>query len=277
MCQVSGKFASVPAGTGGTRVLEQAHQAVVSRRRVLQLSALAGVSVTAAWLGANHTQYGRGLKAEYWTGVGETQRFMLEDGTRLTLNTDTAVDTAFSPRERRIQLHHGEMLVTTGPENPRRHFVVDTRFGRLVALGTQFNVRQYENHTQVAVLEGAVEAHAARGGPPRRVESGQQTRLVATRVDTPSPLQDAAVAWREGKLVARDMRVADLVEEIGRYRPGFTLCDAAVADLTISGVFSTWDTDRALQSLADSLPVALSYRTDYWVKVVPARRNTRPW
>lgn len=66
------------------------------------------------------------------------------------------------------------------------------------------------------------------------------------------------------------MRVADFVDEIGRYRTGFTLCDAAVADLTISGVFSTRDTDRALQGLVDSLPVALSYRTDYWVKVVPA-------
>ena len=81
-------------------------------------------------------------------------------------------------------------------------------------------------------------------------------------VEEPSALQDAAVAWRQGKLVARGMRVADFVDEIGRYRTGFTLCDAAVADLTISGVFSTRDTDRALQSLADSLPVALSYRTD---------------
>lgn len=30
------------------------------------------------------------------------------------------------------------------------------------------------------------------------------------------------------------------------------------------------DTDRVLQSLSDSLPVAPSYRTDYWVKGVRA-------
>jgi len=74
-----------------------------------------------------------------------------------------------------------------------------------------------------------------------------------------------------GKLVAEGMRVADFVEEIARYRRGFTLHDDAVADLTVSGVFSLEDTDRALRGLAASLPVALRYRTDYWVKVVPAR------
>jgi len=43
-----------------------------------------------------------------------------------------------------------------------------------------------------------------------------------------------------------------------------------VADLTVSGVFSLQDTDRALQSLASSLPVTLRYRTTFWVKGAPA-------
>lgn len=271
MCQVSGKFAAVPAGTGGTQALEQARRAVMSRRRFLKLSAFAGVGVTATWLGASHTRFGRGLMAQYQTGVGETRSFTLGDGTRLVLNTGTAVDVVFSSRQRRIQRHHGEMLVTTGPESPRRDFVVDTRFGQLLALGTEFSLRQFKQHTRVAVLHGAVEAHPARSSSSQRVNAGQQTRLDSSRVGPPAPLQSAAVAWRQGKLVARGMRVAEFIEEIGRYRPGFTRYDPAVADLTISGVFSTRDTDRALQSLADSLPVELSYRTAYWVKVVPAR------
>ncbi|MFP4138339.1 MAG: FecR domain-containing protein [Halomonas sp.] len=271
MCQVSGKFDAVSAGTaGGAGVLEKAHRAVMSRRRFLELSALAGVSVTATWLVATRTQLGRGLLAQYRTGVGETRTFTLEDGTRLLLNTDSAVDVAFTSQERRIHLHQGEILIHTGEESPRRDFVVETRFGQLKALGTSFNVRQCEHHAQVAVLEGDVEARAAGGGLPQPVGAGQQARFDATRAEVPEPLQPSDVSWRDSKLVAQGMRVADFVEEIGRYRPGFTLHDAAVADLTISGVFSTQDTDRALQSLADSLPVALEYRTAYWVKVKPA-------
>jgi len=266
MCQVSGKFAAAPAGTGG--VLEKARRAVVSRRRFLELSALAGVGVTTAWLAAPHTRLGRGLLAQYQTGVGETRRFTLEDGTRLTLNTDSAVDVTFTSRARRIQLHHGEILVETGPESPRRRFAVDTRFGQMVALGTAFGVREHDDHLHIAVLQGAVEVRPT-GGQPQRVNAGQQTRFDSRQVAPPKPLQATALSWRQGKLVARGMKVADFVEEIARYRPGFTLYDPAVADLTVSGVFSLEDTDRALQSLAASLPVALSYRTGYWVKVVP--------
>jgi len=270
MCQVSGKFAAVPAGAGGTRVLEKARRAVLSRRRFLELTGFAGIGITATWLGATQSPYGRGLLAEYRTGVGERQTFTLEDGTRLTLNTDSAVDVGFSARERRIRLHHGEILIKTGVESPRRRFVVDTRFGELLALGTEFSVRQYEHHAQVAVLEGAVEAHPANAGQPQRVDEGRQTRFDAARARAPEPLQATDLSWRRGKLVARGMKVADFVEEIARYRPGFTLCDQTVADLTVSGVFSLQNTDSALQSLASSLPVALNYRTDYWVKVVPA-------
>ncbi|MDX1588307.1 MAG: FecR domain-containing protein [Oleiphilaceae bacterium] len=271
MCQVTGKFAAVPPGAGGTQVLEKARRADLSRRRFLKLGALAGISVSATWLATTRSPYGRALMAQYRTGVGESQTFTLDDGTRLTLNTDSAVDATFTNRERRIELHQGEILIETGPESPRRDFVVNTPFGQLEALGTRFNVRLYESHAMVAVLEGAVQALAAGGGLPQRVDAGQQVRLNRTLAGAPEALPPAAISWREGKLVARGMRLAEFVAEIGRYRTGFTVCDDAVADLTISGVFSVEDTGRALQSLTDSLPVALDYRTAYWVKVVPAR------
>ncbi|MCS6235419.1 DUF4880 domain-containing protein [Shewanella baltica] len=270
MCQITGKFASLPKGTG-IQVLEKVSQSVVSRRRFLNVLALAGIGVTATWLGASQTRLGRSLQAQYRTGANETRTFTLEDGTRLTLNIDTAVDVDFSAEKRQIQLHQGEILIKTGHESPRRQFLVTTHFGQLIALGTEFCIRQYEHYARVAVIDGAVEAYSASGVKPQRVDAGQQTRFDKTMIAPPEPLQNAAISWRHGKLVAEGMRVADFVEEIGRYRPGFTLYDSAVANLTISGVFSLQDTDLALQSLASSLSVELQYRTAYWVKVIPAR------
>lgn len=270
MCQITGKFSSLPKGTG-IQVLEKVNQSVLSRRLFLNVLAVIGVGVTATWLGVSHTRFGRSLQAQYCTGANQTRTFTLEDGTRLTLNINTAVDVDFSMGKRQIQLHQGEILLKTGHESPRRPFWVNTHFGQLVALGTEFCVRQYEHYARVAVMDGAVAAYAASGGKPQRVNAGQQTRFDNTMIAPPEPLQHAATSWRHGKLVAEGMRVADFVEEIGRYRPGFTLYDSAVADLTISGVFSLQDTDQALQSLASSLSLDLQYRTAYWVKVIPAR------
>jgi len=271
LCEVSGKLASLPADAGGSEVLERAWRAASSRRRFLSLSALAGIAITSGWLGGTQTRLGRSLLAQYRTGVGETETVTLADGTRLTLNTDSAVDASLSSQERRIRLHQGELLIETGAETPRRRFAVDTFFGQVIALGTEFNVRQRADRVQVAVLDGAVEIRPASGGTRRRVVAGQQARFDTARAERPEALQADVVSWRQGKLVAEGMRVADFVEEIARYRRGFTLHDDAVADLTVSGVFSLEDTDRALRGLAASLPVALRYRTDYWVKVVPAR------
>ena len=272
MCQVSGKFATVPQGSGLSRALGKAQQAVMSRRRFLKAMAVGGVGVAIGGLGVSRTPTGRAMLAQYRTNVGEIRTFHLQDGTELTLNTDSAVDVSFSGQQRRIKLYQGEIQLKTGHETPRRRFIVQTDIGELEALGTEFTVRRHEDHIHLAVLHGAVEARPAKGGQQQRVDAGQQTRFSSDSVAALHSLPATATSWLQGKLVAQGMTVADFVEEIARYRPGFTRYDQAVADLTISGVFSLQDTDRALQSLAASLPVTLNYRTDYWVKVVPSSR-----
>lgn len=274
ICQISGKFAKIPAAADGTQVLENARRSALSRRRLLQVAIIAGLGGTSAWYGLNRSQTGRGLLAQYRSGVGETRHLTLDDGTRLTLNTDTAVDVDFTPGLRRILLYHGELLINTGTESPRRDFVVDTDVGRLTALGTEFTVRQFSDHVNVAVIEGAVEIRAGRSGQTRRLDAGRQTNFDASRIAESAALAPGSTHWRDGVMVAERMPVADFVAEISRYRKGFVFYDQAVADLEVTGVFSIRDTDRALDSLADSLPVELVYRTSYWVKVVPRQVNS---
>ena len=271
ICRISGKFTQVPGDADGTRVLENARRSALSRRRFLQWVGVTGLGASSAWFGLNHTRTGRGYLAQHRTAVGEIRQITLSDGTLLTLNTDTAVDVNFTEHQRQIVFYHGELSISTGKESPRRDFIVDTEFGRLTALGTAFNVRQFAHHASVAVLDGAVSIQATKDEQPLRLGVGQQTIFNAKRVTPPSPLKISTTSWRQGVMVAERMRVADFVAEIGRYRPGFVFYDDAVADLEISGVFSIRDTDRALQGLADGLPVALIYRTRYWVKVVPQR------
>jgi transmembrane sensor len=73
--------------------------------------------------------------ADYRTAIGEQREIILADGTRLWLNTASAINVYFNARERRIQLVTGEIFIATAKDT-RRPFQVDTAQGQLRALGT---------------------------------------------------------------------------------------------------------------------------------------------
>jgi transmembrane sensor len=76
-----------------------------------------------------------------------------------------------------------------------------------------------------------------------------------------------AASWEQGMLAVRDWRLADLVDELGRYRRGVLRCDPAVAGLRVSGAFPLNDTDASLRLLEKTLPVRVSRITPYWTTV----------
>ena len=121
------------------------------------------------------------------------------------------------------------------------------------------------------MTEGAVAVRPANDATAMRViAAGQAARFTDIRVDAPSPVTDADIAWLDGMLVAANMRLADFLAEIDRYRPGRLRCDPAVADLRVSGTFPLADTDRILDALRGTLPVRIHFLTRYWTTVLPA-------
>lgn len=239
------------------------------RRRALQLLGLtaAVAGIAAALRGTEAWQL---AASDHSTRTGEIREIALPDGTRVVLGTATAIDLRFDAHERRLVLRAGEILVTTAPDPAGAHrpFRVHSRQGSVEALGTRFIVRQEAEASRVAVFEGAVAVRPARAPEAMvRVGAGQGTVFFADRAQAPDAVADSAAAWTRGVLVAEDMRVADFVAELARYRPGVLRCDPEVAELRVTGVFSLRDTDRALENLALALPVSAAYRTRYWVTV----------
>lgn len=242
------------------------------RRRALQALGLAIVAGGTA-LVLRETDQWRAVIADYSTGTGEIREVSLPDGTRVVMNTGTAIDVNFDASERRVVVKRGEILVTTATDHPaaRRPFHVQSREGMVQALGTRFTLRQGDRLSHVAVFEGAVDVYPANaagsGHGVVRVHSGERTVFSDERAEAPVAARESAAAWVRGTLVAENMRVADFLAELNRYRTGFVRCDPAVADLRVTGVFSVLDTDRALRNLMLGLPLAVTYRTPYWVTV----------
>ena len=238
------------------------------RRRVLRgLGVLVGCSLIglAAW---RHTPFG-GLAgsylADYRTAVGERRAMRLADGTRLWLNTASAIDVAISPTERRVSLLRGEVLIDTATD--ARPFFVDSPQGVLRALGTRFMVRIEDTDAKLAVYDGAVEIITAEGRAQQIVPAGQQTRFAPSGIAQLTTIDQDDTGWIEGRLVANDIWLAEFIAELQRYHRGYIHLDPAVADLRVMGTFPTDDTDHALAMLQQALPISVQTPLPWWTTI----------
>ncbi|MFT3721850.1 FecR family protein [Pseudorhodoferax sp.] len=231
---------------------------------------LTGAAVS-AWMLRGHTPWPR-LAADLQTATGETRAVVLDDGTRLHLSSAAAVDLRFTPRERRILLHAGEILVDSGHDPAGRPLQVVTTEGTATPLGTQFTVSRHGAAvTQVSVLAGHVRLQPREAGLPLMLQPGQQAGFDRYRVvQPPAPVLPGTGAWAEGMLVAERQRLDAFLAELAHWRRGVLRCDPAVGPLRVTGSFPLADTDRVLSMLAHILPVRVVYRSRWWVTVAPA-------
>lgn len=247
------------------------------RQRVRKLgSGLASVMLAcglALFLGHRY------LPLDYWladqrTATGEQRTLHLADGTLIQLNTHSALDVRFDEKTRRIVLRDGEILIETG-HNDARPFIVETDAGRLRALGTRFLVKREDDGTRLSVLQSAVAARPRAGADEQILHEGQQVLMQRDSLGPLLALNPGADAWTRGMLVVDNVRLADMLEELGRYRRGHLGVDPKVADLRITGSFPLHDTNLALSALPPTLPVQIARHTPWWV-TVQAKADTRP-
>lgn len=261
---------AVPPQVAGQVLAASARGAVVRRRNAMKLM-LGGAMVGAVAYAGRDSTWMQMVTADYSTGVGHRRTVRLEDGSELVLNTDTAVNVRYEASRRLIEVRRGEILVTTGRDpsaSQRRAFMVSTDDGMMLAKGTRFLVRKEPGQTRLTVLEHAVELSSP--DVPGQVlaqagDSFYMSRQAIWKADTGS---FDPVAWTEGVIAAREMRMDQFVAELSRYRPGLLRCDPAVAALPVSGVFQLHDTDRTIEVLLATQPVAARYRTRYWVTII---------
>ena len=256
------------------QTLAAATRRQAARRRAAKLLFATGSGGILAWLLAEQ----QGLapwSADFRTATGERRRVELADGAQIWLNTDSAVDVHYGADQRRLDLRRGEILVTTAADRvePARPFVVETAQGVIRALGTRFAVRLQDDATRVDVFDGRVELWPRSVGAPRSLlAAGQRGQLTATTVSAPGPAEAAREAWRDGLLLANDVRLGDLIADLARYRRGHLGCTAAVADLRVVGAYDLADTDRVLAAIEATLPVRVRCLLPWWV-VVDARSS----
>lgn len=265
-----GDLRKVPGSMNAETLQRISRSPGIGRRQALNRLGLLLLAGPAAWLVSKELPWQQ-WTADQRTAIGEQKNLTLPDGSQLLLNTASSVNIAFTAHERRIRLLAGEVLISTArdPASTARPFIVETAQGSARALGTRFSVRADGTRSRVAVLEGSVAVQPAESPQERVLNAGEQSAFSRLAVAAIEPLDNNALSWQSGMLLASNMRLDDLLTELGRYRTGVLRCHDGVASLRVSGAFPLSDTDASLRLLQSTLPVTVSSLTRYWVAVEP--------
>jgi transmembrane sensor len=207
----------------------------------------------------------------YATPLGGLETITLADGSRITLNTGTAVRVRFGHTRRAIDIDSGEVYFVVA-KDPTRPFVVIVANEQVSAVGTQFSIRRASNETQIIVTDGRVQLTSARPGASPESLSLQAGTIAHARpaniqVEHASEAElDELLSWRDGFVVFRDTALADAVAEFNRYRAETILIgDPSIARVKISGKFRPGNTEAFLWLLQQGFPITVEQEKDHIV------------
>lgn len=252
----------VPGQAGAARQLLLQPQG--SRRDALRVIAGLGLLGGGLWLGAR-SPLGDSLLADLHTGRAERRNFTLADGSRLSLNAESAVDLQFDERQRLVILRHGELLIQVAAD-PRRPLRVRTAQGEVQALGTRFLVTQEGDASRVVVLQHSVQARLF-DGSQRVLEEGQAALLYPRQIVALERDQRQRADWLDGRLNVLDEPLEQVVEALRPYSRGYVRVDPQIRQLRVQGVFPLDAPQKTLAALAETLPIRVE-RYSPWLTLI---------
>lgn len=260
---VFARTARARALSGGKLSHEFIPMAPARRSRRLTRWAI-GVAATLCMLALGVHQHDDGSRY-YATGKGEILRVPLQDGSAITLDSDSQVRVHYSSVERGISLLRGEALFDVA-KNPERPFVVQAQGTSVTAVGTSFAVSLNERRSggvEVLVREGIVDVTDARGAvAPARLVANYRAlanRSHGIRIEAvPSEDLEQQLAWREGMLSFNGDTLSVAAAQFLRYSDvRIVIDDPLVGSRRIVGLYSASDPLGFARSVALSLGLGL--------------------
>ncbi|MEJ0085236.1 MAG: FecR domain-containing protein [Pseudomonadota bacterium] len=230
-----------PAVAARSASPERARSSTAFPPIALRLAASVLLVLGVVWLMA-------GRPDKFQTVIGEQKIVLLEDGSKVTLNSASAIEVQLAKQRRHVLLVRGEALFEVA-HDPARPFEVETGDVVLRAVGTQFDVNRQPRQTVVTMVEGKVALVSVAGQPQQ--EDSRPVLVAADRmIISAAGAQEhrhgvdvsAAIAWTRGRLVFKNRALGEVAEEFNRYNQGrIEIRSAELRAREITGAFRSND------------------------------------
>lgn len=220
-------------------------QSAWNRRHVIFAGGAAAGVVAAIGVGLSLSHTTR--DETYSTAIGQMRQIVLDDGSVVSLNTNSQMTVRFSKEARNITLFRGEALFDVA-KNKSRPFIVSAGDTKVRAVGTSFTVSVLPKRPiEVLVREGIVEL--ARSTTPAAIPVRASANIQAL-APIDAPIVTVAVpegklvrdlAWQRGRIAFDNQSLEDAANEFARYSEVRIVVAPAVSHRTVTGLFASND------------------------------------
>lgn len=176
------------------------------------------------------------------TARGNTFCLQLPDGSRAWLNASSSIryPTSFTTDKRSVSIT-GEVFFEVKP-NPQQPFFVEVnKKERIEVLGTEFNVKAYDNDSSITttVLSGSIQISELAGTQNTvMLKPGQETLLLNDKFIVKQADTAQIAAWKKGNFYFHNVTVQELMRELERWYDFETIYPEGIPDLKITGNMS---------------------------------------
>ena len=206
----------------------------------------------------------------YTTDYGQTRTVLLPDSSQVVLNANSSLRYPSHwnvERPREVWLDGEAYFSVTHTQNHQKFFVHVSDGFQVEVLGTEFNIKDRREVTQVILNSGRVtlaiqknheepETLAMQPGDLVEFSEADQT-ILKKQVDPTS-----YVAWREHKLIFDKRTLREIVRQLeDTYGVSIAITSDTLANTRLTGAFPTTNLENILTSLPTIVPMQIT-KTD---------------
>jgi len=191
------------------------------------------------------------------------QNVTLPDDSTVLFDVKTKAKIHYTAHKREVILHEGKAIFEVA-KNPDKPFIVNAGVVKIEVFGTRFEVKNYNHHVDVSVLEGVVSVETdakesiatLRKGKKLSFDTEQQT---FTLKDVPL---DTIASWQKGVLIFHDETLKNTLDEFKYYQGISISVQKEVENFSISGSFSMNEMDKFLYALTKVYALKVDKKAD---------------
>ncbi len=202
------------------------------------------------------------LYEAYTTDFGETRSFLLSDGSRVTLNSNSVLQVprfGFGKESRDVLLQ-GEAYFSVRHQSNNQRFVVKTFKGfDVVVLGTEFSVYARSRGSKVLLNKGKVQVRFEDGGDPTQIflHPGELMTLDKVGHADILPVEvDKITAWKDHRFIFERTEVRELIGMFADiYGLKIEIQGDKLPSRVLEGTFRAENADELLEAVSELLQI----------------------